>query len=91
MDLVNTFAIFVYLSAALVVPHASAADKEELCQNLTALESHMNDELMVLNTIMNDTYTGSYECACSDLDENDKSFSIDCSLEGEDVTVVRNE
>eukprot|EP00579_Thalassiosira_antarctica_P017479 CAMPEP_0201946212 /NCGR_PEP_ID=MMETSP0903-20130614/54303_1 /ASSEMBLY_ACC=CAM_ASM_000552 /TAXON_ID=420261 /ORGANISM="Thalassiosira antarctica, Strain CCMP982" /LENGTH=812 /DNA_ID=CAMNT_0048489307 /DNA_START=26 /DNA_END=2464 /DNA_ORIENTATION=+ len=78
-------------SSQPIDPAASAVDKEEFCKNLIDLEAHMNDELLVLNNIKNFTYTGSYECACSDLDMNETSFSVDCSLEGENVTVVRTE
>ena len=82
MTLVNTSTVIALcLSGAHAVPVASSSsvDKEEFCRNLTELESHMTGDLMALN---NTFRSHASTCACSELDMNDYSFTISCSMEG---------
>lgn len=72
----NTIVISAYLAAALVAPASNAVGRKEFCRSLAELESHMNQEWM---ENVNDTSTSNgYECACSELDMTDKSFTVDC-------------
>mmetsp|Transcript_49510 Transcript_49510/g.105211 ORF Transcript_49510/g.105211 Transcript_49510/m.105211 type:complete len:136 (+) Transcript_49510:831-1238(+) len=60
---------------------AASVDREEFCQNLARLEAHMIHGLEAEN---NRTYDIDYEYACSEVDEKDKSFTIDCTMDALD-------
>jgi hypothetical protein len=57
----------------------SPVDQEAFCRSLAPLESHMNDSS---ENMLEMTLTTSFECSCSEIDMNDKSFMVDCTMEG---------
>jgi len=82
MTLIKAFTIALCVPGAILLPSASAVDKEGFCRDLTGLESHIVQGSYALNATNNLILVGTVSvCACSDLDSNEHSFTIDCSVE----------
>mmetsp|Transcript_14678 Transcript_14678/g.26524 ORF Transcript_14678/g.26524 Transcript_14678/m.26524 type:complete len:479 (+) Transcript_14678:93-1529(+) len=88
MNLGNTLTILLLPAPFLLLHTARAADKQEFCQTLSSLESHIIAGSYALNATNNLSLASTTsECACTEIDESDGSFLIDCSVEENHVDV----
>lgn len=79
----KSFSVYLTVAAVAIIPAESAADRDEFCQDLTALEAHMNTELQA---VLDDPaeYTSWYECACVDSGVVTNSLTVDCIEKSDD-------
>ncbi|KAL7549625.1 hypothetical protein ACHAWF_012892 [Thalassiosira exigua] len=78
MSVMNVVTFSTFLAAA---SSAAAATVEEFCQNLTALESHLSDELLSL--IEEPEYESAFECGC---EEGGDTFSLTVKCDEKDLS-----
>mmetsp|Transcript_26876 Transcript_26876/g.57860 ORF Transcript_26876/g.57860 Transcript_26876/m.57860 type:complete len:473 (+) Transcript_26876:306-1724(+) len=86
MNLGNTLTILLLPAPFLILHTARAADKQEFCQTLSSLESHITAGSYALSAAESLSLASSTtECACTEIDDSDGSFIIDCSIEEKHV------